>query len=501
MSHICGSLCQIVTLNLHSVIYDMIPMCGILDGDKLIAIHRLSQVYQTVKFFRRDCYSFKCDYKFLNPCYNTIRCESFMKELFQECTLLPPTEDEVELERMFDNLSTDNTHDSDEDSESVDENINENENVNENVGVNENENVNDNVGVNENENVGVNDNENVGENENVGVNENRVATPLMDVPEVSQTSYPISINSLHQCADECDVYAWRIPAKFTEDFKDELRERLLTIFPLVVAADKIFGVCTCCSITNPHYTPFNCPKNLILEDNPIRIKTFRNEYAKGGEAIISPNEIVVKDNHISITFEYPLTKPATFNFYSSDAKGFTRLGLIHLICDKYHEIYKTEYQTATKHHYSYQTECDDCKREQLQPESYCGSMNPADICSICHEKFVTDLSKMPCNHIFHTKCIDSWLDRDEEDRKCPLCLRKCMKIEYCDDVSCKEGQKTIEYTDVVPNYEHRRALRQLLNRPASDGTYGISGHDIGDLRIEKLTYHPDKKIVSMFIGS
>ena len=41
----------------------------------------------------------------------------------------------------------------------------------------------------------------------------------------------------------------------------------------------------------------------------------------------------------------------------------------------------------------------------------------------------------------------------------------------------------------------------MLNRGATNGKWGIWGHDIGDLVIERLTYYPDKKILDMFIGS
>ena len=41
-------------------------------------------------------------------------------------------------------------------------------------------------------------------------------------------------------------------------------------------------------------------------------------------------------------------------------------------------------------------------------------------CSICLEYILDDLHKTKCNHIFHNKCINDWLN---EKNTCPLCRR------------------------------------------------------------------------------
>lgn len=41
----------------------------------------------------------------------------------------------------------------------------------------------------------------------------------------------------------------------------------------------------------------------------------------------------------------------------------------------------------------------------------------------------------------------------------------------------------------------------LLNRALSSGPYGIWGHDIGELHIEKITYHQKNKLITLSIGS
>ncbi|KAK3027163.1 hypothetical protein RJ639_041264 [Escallonia herrerae] len=49
-------------------------------------------------------------------------------------------------------------------------------------------------------------------------------------------------------------------------------------------------------------------------------------------------------------------------------------------------------------------------------------------CSICHEDFVPRdmVNRLPCSHIFHTRCILRWLKRSNT---CPLCRSKVHKEE------------------------------------------------------------------------
>jgi TRAP-type mannitol/chloroaromatic compound transport system permease large subunit len=45
--------------------------------------------------------------------------------------------------------------------------------------------------------------------------------------------------------------------------------------------------------------------------------------------------------------------------------------------------------------------------------------SPPCECSICLEAMTTDVKALPCAHLYHTRCIDRWL---EEQRVCPLCM-------------------------------------------------------------------------------
>lgn len=60
--------------------------------------------------------------------------------------------------------------------------------------------------------------------------------------------------------------------------------------------------------------------------------------------LINANEIVIKQSTINIIFDYPLNKPANFEF--KNEKGFNRKDLILLVSKKYHEIYNEEEKSA-----------------------------------------------------------------------------------------------------------------------------------------------------------
>ena len=46
---------------------------------------------------------------------------------------------------------------------------------------------------------------------------------------------------------------------------------------------------------------------------------------------------------------------------------------------------------------------------------------PDDSCSICLEDFKTgdNIKKLNCTHIFHTECLEPWLN--DNNRNCPMC--------------------------------------------------------------------------------
>ena len=66
-------------------------------------------------------------------------------------------------------------------------------------------------------------------------------------------------------------------------------------------------------------------------------------------------------------------------------------------------------------------------------------------CSICLDKLNTKTIKMlPCNHLFHKKCINEWL---KNSIQCPLCkyfLENEFKIQFC-----KSNNKFFKNTKII----------------------------------------------------
>jgi len=63
--------------------------------------------------------------------------------------------------------------------------------------------------------------------------------------------------------------------------------------------------------------------------------------------------------------------------------------------------------------------CDNCK---FQKYIFDKTLNIIDKCTICLENiYEIDLLKIKCNHNFHKKCLDIWL---EQNNNCPLCRLK-----------------------------------------------------------------------------
>lgn len=56
---------------------------------------------------------------------------------------------------------------------------------------------------------------------------------------------------------------------------------------------------------------------------------------------------------------------------------------------------------------------------------YTGVSNSTEQCSICLEDHNKSSVKLKaCNHIYHEKCIDTWLDSHKSNQTCPLCRAK-----------------------------------------------------------------------------
>lgn len=252
------------------------------------------------------------------------------------------------------------------------------------------------------------------------------------------------------------------------------------------------------SVSNPDYNEETgrCKKYGILENNFIII----SNYLKGVDIDNIIDENVTSDNKIKIEFSYPLSKNITFEFESKTGRGFTSLEIIDIICRKYEEIYRVEEETAPVNEYFFQSECKECNDSVIDfsdiiiydPEKIQDSE-----CSICMENYdeKSSVIKIPCNHMYHEKCILQWF---ENNKTCPLCRNHNSTL--C--TKCDGGVIDRVYIGKVLPLDLRVKMNGgLLNRNSTQGIYGIWGHDLSDLAIEILNYDPETKQVRMFIGS
>lgn len=42
-------------------------------------------------------------------------------------------------------------------------------------------------------------------------------------------------------------------------------------------------------------------------------------------------------------------------------------------------------------------------------------------CSICTEPMISNLSTTPCGHLFHTSCLQTWMNQGTNQHRCPIC--------------------------------------------------------------------------------
>lgn len=52
-------------------------------------------------------------------------------------------------------------------------------------------------------------------------------------------------------------------------------------------------------------------------------------------------------------------------------------------------------------------------------------------CSICLSEMIDDIIKIKCNHKFHDRCLDKWIENKNE---CPIC-RRHIEIPFCKKIN------------------------------------------------------------------
>ena len=260
-------------------------------------------------------------------------------------------------------------------------------------------------------------------------------------------------------------------------------------------------------VVNPEWKDGKCEKSGKAEENSIHIESWHGEE----DRIMNLDEVVIADTNIQIEYDYPLSDVVRFAYESPS--GFTRGKLVDLIYETYHKIYEEEEETTPEITYNYKPHCSNCKKtydvtdiiynkennenkeRKENKENKENEENNENQCSICYLDYVDGdvITVLPCHetHKFHKSCIMGWF---QSNQTCPMDRGTVKSGMACD--KCPDG--TISYTTKVIPIEHRGGF---LNRRATEGKYGIWGHDLSDLFIEGISYYPDSKVVRMFIGS
>lgn len=241
-------------------------------------------------------------------------------------------------------------------------------------------------------------------------------------------------------------------------------------------------------VDNPTYIDGKCDESGTEVDDCVYISSFD----ESDHQILNPNEIVITDTTYDLEISYPLKNSVNFVFNSPT--GFTRLDLIKNIIESYRYIYKMEEETASENTYCIEKKCTGCQETVIEPTTY--TVVEQDLeCAICLDTMSvgTVCSKLVCKHMYHQDCIKTWFDKNAV---CPLCKKSHIDIDSCG--KCDSGVIKSEFKCKVLPVSMRRGL---INRPETNGIYGIWGHDIGDLVIEGMYYDKESKKFTMSIGS
>lgn len=237
---------------------------------------------------------------------------------------------------------------------------------------------------------------------------------------------------------------------------------------------------------NPRYNNGKCSRMNELERASIYLCDFDKDnpqsiYGK----LEKSDEIVVPDTTISVIINYPILNCTETIITSQDPRGFSLKELLYQIKKIYQYIYIEEERTAQPYTYHLSKFCERCISRESKYECVQTLENPPEEeCSICYNDFHDEeCGQLKCNHVFHRRCIQEWLDYSSN---CPLCRLNTTNCQECN------GTYIVyyDYTGVVIPHEHRGIM---MMRNMTNGTFGIDTFDFEDLIIKSLDYDRKRK--------
>jgi len=283
----------------------------------------------------------------------------------------------------------------------------------------------------------------------------------------SRKNWEIKLFQYHLCSENCNI-------RFLID-NDNPNEIIIT--------------------PNPNYINNKCDKYKSIQRLYMQLSAFNSENAQIGNSgiLCNPDNIVIPDNSFTIHLHYPLSRIIEINI-SSESIGFSLRELIKYIKSLYEFIYEEEERTATNRVYQLKKYCYSCSEKDISKyiDNYETKEGDGE-CPICFCEYEPNIkvSKLRCDHIFHSNCIQKWF---KSSGTCPMCRNNVFDCKNCDGT----GIINYEFTGVVIPLNERGIN---LNRNVTNGIFGIYDYDLDDLIIKSLFYDRIKKILYMNIIS
>lgn len=111
-------------------------------------------------------------------------------------------------------------------------------------------------------------------------------------------------------------------------------------------------------------------------------------------------------------------------------------------------------------------------------------------CAICLDDFVAGESRvrqLPCDHIFHPDCVDTFLTQNSS--LCPLCKKSCLPVGYCPPVVT--NAMVARERRIRRQREHEEAMLEAQNNPNAPQPRGVrawlSRHNARDIALNNTT--------------
>jgi hypothetical protein len=240
-----------------------------------------------------------------------------------------------------------------------------------------------------------------------------------------------------------------------------------------------------------------CIQYRYLEVNNIHLKSFQFTKPQGNYgSLMNPDMIVIPDSKFSVKITYPLVVPVTIWVANTDNGPFRLRDIVLIIRQIYIGLYEKEEMSASVEKFNITRRCEECHELDIKTTlqgAHEADSEANDTCCICYEDYTTTTTttttttnnatatKLRCNHIFHQKCISTWIDK--AGKSCPLCREKIYKCSVCGDT--KIIHDTIE-TKILP-LKYRKS--PFFKRNKTNGIFQIYDWDFDVLVLKSMIYN------------